>query len=47
MTYEPTDLLSTTATPRTKIQTTNGECIEATQAGIVDITSSMKFKNCL
>lgn len=43
MTFEPTDLLSTTPTSRTKIETTNGECAEVTQAGNVDVTSSMKL----
>ena len=47
MTYGPTDLLSTTHTPRTKIQTANGECVEVTKAETIDITSSMQLKYCL
>ena len=47
MTYEPTDLLSFTHTPRHKIQTANGEFVDVTKARPIDISPSLHLKNCL
>ena len=47
MPYEPADLISTTPTPRSKIQTANGKYVKVTRAGTVDITPSMKLKSYL
>ena len=44
MTYEPTDLLSFTNTPRNKIQTANGDFFDVTKAGPVDISPSLQLK---
>lgn len=35
MTHDPTDLISTTHTPRTKIQTANEESIDVTRAELL------------
>ena len=47
MTYDPFDIISPTPTNRTHIQTANGECVSVTEAGTVDISSSIHLNNCL
>ena len=47
MTVDPQDLLSTGPTTRTHVQTASGESINVDQAGLVDISPSIRLKNCL
>ena len=46
MTNDPDDL-KITPTPRSKIQTANGECVDITKSGTVEISSSIHLRNCL
>ena len=47
MTYDPSDLISQTHTPRHKIQTANGDFVNVTKAGSVVISLSLQLNNCL
>ena len=47
MTFDPSDLLSIVSTSRTHIQTTKGECVSVDRVGSVDISPSLRLKNCL
>ncbi|XP_057518458.1 uncharacterized protein LOC130799377 [Amaranthus tricolor] len=47
MTYDPSDLISQTHTPRHKIHTANGDFVNVTKAGSVAISPSLQLNNCL
>ena len=47
MTYDSSDLINTTPTIRTQIQTTNGDCVVVTEARTVEISPLINLQNCL
>ena len=47
MTNNPADLIKITPTPCSKIQIANGEYVDITKAGTVEISSFIHLRNCL
>ena len=47
MTFDKSDILNSKSTPRTHIQTANGDFVRVHGAGSVDVSSSIRLNNCL
>ena len=47
MTYNSSDLINTTPTTHTQIQTANRDCVSVTKTGTVEISPSINLRNCL